>query len=63
MFIIDIVFIGICFIMSVVLGQAYMLDDGVSRQIIENAFKALPVALILFFLSFIVFKVNKVVWS
>ena len=62
MFIIDIVFIGICFIMSVVLGQAYMLDDGVSRQIIENAFKALPVALILFFLSFIVFKVNKVVW-
>ena len=58
----DIVFIGICFIMSVVLGQAYMLEDGVSKTIITNAFIALPVALVLFFVSFVIFRVNKVVW-
>ena len=62
MFITDIVFIGICFIMSVVLGQAYMLEDGVSKTIITNAFIALPVALVLFFVSFVIFRVNKVVW-
>lgn len=62
MFITDLVFIGICFILSVILGQAYMLDNGVSRTIIENAFIALPVALALFFVSFVAFRVNKVVW-
>lgn len=62
MFITDLVFVGICFIMSVILGQAYVLDEGVSRTIIENAFIALPVALALFFVSFVIFRVNKVVW-
>lgn len=62
MFITDMVFIGICFILSVILGQAYVLDDGVSRTIIEQAFIALPVALALFFVSFVAFRVNKVVW-
>ena len=62
MFITDLVFIGICFILSVILGQAYVLDEGVSRTIIEQAFIALPVALALFFVSFVAFRVNKVVW-
>ena len=62
MFITDLVFIGICFILSVILGQAYVLDEGVSRTIIEQAFIALPVALTLFFVSFVAFRVNKVVW-
>lgn len=62
MFITDLVFVGICFIMSVVLGQAYVLEGGVSRTIIEQAFIALPVALALFFVCFVAFRVNKVVW-
>ncbi len=62
MFITDLVFVGICFIMSVILGQAYILDDSVSRTIIEQAFIALPVALALFFVCFVAFRVNKVVW-
>ncbi len=62
MFITDMVFVGICFILSVILGQAYVLDEGVSRTIIEQAFIALPVALALFFVSFVAFRVNKVVW-
>ena len=62
MFITDMVFIGICFILSVILGQAYVLDEGVSRTIIEQAFIALPVAIALFFVCFVAFRVNKVVW-
>lgn len=62
MYIIDMVFIGICFFMSVILGQAYMLEDTISQTIIENAFKALPIAMLIFFVAFLIFKVNKVVW-
>lgn len=62
MYIIDMVFIAICFFMSVILGQAYMLEDTVSQTIIENAFKAMPIAMLLFFVAFLILKVNKVVW-
>lgn len=62
MYIFDVVAIGICFLGSVLLGQAYMFEEGITQDIITNAFKALPVALALFFVSFFIFRVNKVVW-
>ena len=58
MIITDLLVVCVCYMGSVILGQAYIIGP----QIIENAFKALPFAAVLFFFSLWAFRVNKVVW-
>ena len=58
MLITDTLMVCVCYMGSVILGQAYI----IGTEIIVNAFKALPVAAVLFVICLWAFRVNKVVW-
>lgn len=61
----DMILIALCFIVSVILAQVYILNMPsveVSKSIVIDAFKALPVVLLIFAVVFILFRVSKVVW-
>ena len=58
MLIADLLMVCVCFMGSIILGQAYIINP----DIIVNAFKALPIALVVYFLCLWIFRVNKVVW-
>ena len=58
MLIADMLMVCVCYMGSIILGQAYIIGP----EIIINAFKALPVAMVLFFFALWGFRVNKVVW-
>ena len=58
MLIADTLMVCVCYMGSVILGQAYI----IGTEIIVNAFKALPVAAVLFVICLWAFRVNKVVW-
>lgn len=58
MLIADLLMVCVCFMGSIILGQAYIINT----DIIVNAFKALPIALVVYFLCLWMFRVNKVVW-
>ena len=58
MLVADLLMVCVCFMGSIILGQAYIINT----DIIVNAFKALPIALVVYFLCLWMFRVNKVVW-
>lgn len=60
---IDMVVVGVCFMASVILSQVYMLRlDYLEKQIITDAFIALPIVLAIFMIYFWLFRIFKVVW-
>ncbi|MDE6471766.1 MAG: polysaccharide biosynthesis protein [Clostridia bacterium] len=65
---IDLLTVTICYLGAVVLSQAGVLSKNYFPtnvpllQILRSAFICLPIVLIVFFLSFLVFRVFKVVW-
>lgn len=62
---IDLLTVTICYMGAVVLSQAYVpsTENGIQLlQILQSAFICLPIVLLLFFLSFLAFRVFKVVW-
>ncbi len=60
--VIDLIIVGVCFMASAILAQAYVLQSDVSQQVITDAFIALPVALVVYALGLWLFRVPKVVW-
>lgn len=60
---IDLITVTVCYMTAVVLSQAYLPSQGASLlSILQSAFICLPIVLIIFFLSFLAFRVFKVVW-
>ncbi len=61
---IDLLTVTICYMGAVVLSQAYLpsQESATLLQILQSAFICLPIVLVIFFLSFLVFRVFKVVW-
>lgn len=60
--IIDLLIVGVCFMASAILSQVYVLQTDVTKNLISDAFIALPIALVLFAISLWIFRVPKVVW-
>ncbi|MEG1608706.1 MAG: polysaccharide biosynthesis protein, partial [Clostridia bacterium] len=59
----DMFLIGVCFMASVILSQVYVFNlPSVSGDIITDAFIALPIVLVIYFVYFWLFRVSKVVW-
>lgn len=61
---IDLLIVTVSYLAAIVLSQAYSTSQGSASllQILQRAFICLPIVLVIFFLSFLAFRVFKVVW-
>ncbi|MDE7209723.1 MAG: hypothetical protein K2O31_07560, partial [Clostridia bacterium] len=61
---IDLLTVTVCYMAAVVLSQASLpsQESVTLLQILQSAFICLPIVLVVFFLSFLAFRVFKVVW-
>ena len=60
---VDLITVIICYMGAILFSQAYLLQQNIALQdILLNAFAGVPVVIIVFGLSFLAFRVFKVVW-